>query len=367
MKKTLLACMTLSAALAAAGPGDLSLKANVNRTGAYVVVPADESVKGGLFAAGATVVIDGDVEGDLLAFGADVRVNGRVSGDVLACGANVVIAGEVAGNTVIGAAVADLPGTFGGNVKVSSASAYVRGTYGGEVAVNATASWLGGDFGKDVMLESSHAVLEPGATVAGNVRYLVGDFRPDPGAQVKGKLIPLPPPAKEATPEKKEFHPGTWALTVAWRILALFVFAALIYWIRPPLLGSLADIMKTRPGVTIGIGFILLVGVPIGVGLLLISIVGIPSGLILAALYLAVLVTGFVYGGVFLGRLLLGVIMKGKSSPVLFATLVGIIVLVLLGSIPYVNTLVNLAAWVFGLGALGLYASRIRKLRVEGT
>jgi cytoskeletal protein CcmA (bactofilin family) len=365
MPKAVIILIMLAAAAGAVGRGDFSFKTEVTRADANVVVPADETVKGGLFAAGATVVIDGDVEGDLVAVGADVRINGHVAGNVLACAANVVVAGDIDGNLLARAAVADLPGTVRGNVNTSSASAYLRGTYGGETAVNATAAWLGGDFGKSVALESSFAVLEPGATVAGNVRYWVGDFRPDPAAEVKGQMISIEPPAKDAPRAKKEFHPGTWALVAAWRILALFVFAALVYGVRPPLLTSLADIMKGRPGPTIGVGFALLVGAPLATGLLLLSIVGIPSAIVLAFLYLVVLATAFVFAGVFLGRLLLNVVMKGKPSPVLFAAFVGIVILVLLGSIPYFNTIVNVAVGVFALGALGLYISRVRTLAVD--
>ncbi len=355
------------AALAAGGAAAATrgYSAETTKTGSYVHVPAGETVKNGLMVAGAAVVVDGDVQGDVLAFGAYVVVNGSVSGNVLACGATVSVTGDVAGNVQAYGATVNVTGAVGGRLETNAAALFLRGAVQGETAAGGAAIWLGGAFARGVTAEADYLAVEDGAALAADLNYRAGKFKRAPGAAISGKVTVLPPPEKEAEAKKaegKRFRAGWWAVKNVWAILALFVVAALLSWLCPTLLPAAAANIKTKPWVALGVGAAVFAGAPLAVLILAVTVIGIPSAFILAAAYVAALYTARVFAGVFVGREITAALFKGRETPALFAALVGIIVLVLGGNIPYFKFVLALAADVFAFGALALYVWRRRKV-----
>ena len=89
--------------------------------------------------------------------------------------------------------------------------------------------------------------------------------------------------------------------------------------------------------------------------LLLITIIGIPLALIVLLLYLLLLFLGWVTAALFLSHKLLGVMRGGQPVSTawrLFALLLGVLGLWLLGQLPYVGGWVSFAALLLGIGAL---------------
>lgn len=347
-------------ASAAAGAADFS--AETVKSGSYVHLPAGETLAGGAMFTGAAIVIDGDVDGDVLAFGAHVEVNGTVNGNLLVGAATVTITGRVAGSAQCYAASVALTGSVGGSLEVSGAAAFLRGRVGGKTRSHAAATWLGGSLAGDVEAESGYLALEDGALLGGDVAYRAEELDVSPAARVAGELRELPEPVPE---EKKPrpFNFTWWALKNLWSILALFVLAALMAWLRPVMLTAIPDNIRDRPWLSLALGAAVFVGGPLAVVLLAITLVGLPSALVVAAFYAMGLYAAYVFAGAFLGRLLAAWIFKGRETPALFAALIGIIILVLVGNIPYFNILLALAVWVFALGATALYAWEMRKTR----
>lgn len=346
------------ASAAAAGAADFS--ADTVRSGSYVHLPAGETFAGGVVFTGAAVVIDGDVDGDVLAFGAYVEINGTVNGDLLVGAATVVITGRITGSAQCYAASVALTGSVGGSYDVSGAALFLRGRVGGATRSSGAATWLGGLFAGDVEAESGYLALEDTARLGGDVDYRAEELDVSPAARVAGELRELPEPV----PEEKESRPFNftwWALKNLWSILALFVFAALMAWLRPVMLTAIPDNIRNRPGTSAALGAAVFVGGPLAVALLALTIVGIPSALVVAAFYAMGLYAAYVFAGAFLGRLLAAWLFKGRETPALFAALVGIIILVLLGNIPFFNILLALAVWVFALGGTALYTWEMRK------
>src|SRR5438067_4254586 len=72
------------------------------RAGDEVLIKADETISGDLYAFGKRVTVDGTVEGDLVAFGQDIIVNGTVKGHVMAASQTVLVAGTTGGVRVAG-------------------------------------------------------------------------------------------------------------------------------------------------------------------------------------------------------------------------------------------------------------------------
>ena len=101
---------------------------------------------------------------------------------------------------------------------------------------------------------------------------------------------------------------------------------------------------------SLGLGVGVLAGAPVAIVVAAVTLVGIPVSLMLLALYLAAIYLAKIWVGAFLGRMLL------KPSGAtrrdwLLGLLVGLLVLTIVGFIPYLGGLVRLAMVCLGLGA----------------
>jgi hypothetical protein len=119
--------------------------------------------------------------------------------------------------------------------------------------------------------------------------------------------------------------------------------------------------MRSRPGMSLLLGFILLVCIPVGAVLLLATIIGVPLALLVVILYLALLLIGYVSAGLGLGDWALhrfaaaGAARRGAR---LLAAAAGMLAVTLLARLPWLGGFVLLAAIVIGIGALLLQAKQ---------
>lgn len=359
------AALILTAAfVAATGVRAADFSAYTVKSGNYVHVPAGEVLTGGTVLTGAVVVVDGDVDGDLLAFAAYVEVNGDVNGDLLAAAATIIVNGKVAGSAQCYGAAVSNAGSVAGSLEAAGAALFLRGSVGGDVESAGAATWLGGAFAGDVEAESGYLAVEDDARVAGDVSYRAEELELSPAAAIAGRFEEMPEPEPEEK-EEKGFNFTWWLIKNVWTVVALFVLAAFVAWLRPVMLTAIPDNVRTRPVASLLLGLAVFVGAPVAVLVLAVTLVGIPSALILAAFYAMALYTAYVFAGVFLGRLITTRLFKGRETPVLFAALVGIVILVLAGNIPYFKVLLALAVWVFALGGAAIYAWEMRKTRPQ--
>ncbi len=125
----------------------------------------------------------------------------------------------------------------------------------------------------------------------------------------------------------------------------------------------------SAPWQSLGLGALLLIGVPIVAVIVL--IVGLLIGgwwlaLIALVLYGMVLVLGYIVAGLRLGRWVLAWIGRPEAHLIL-ALLVGLALLTLLGLLPYIGFVVALLAVLFGMGALVWALVRTRQMPAAPT
>jgi hypothetical protein len=149
-------------------------------------------------------------------------------------------------------------------------------------------------------------------------------------------------------------------LGVAWTIGLMLLAGALVATL-PGVTAGVSRTLRARPAASVGLGFALVVCVPVAVLLLLLTIVGIPVALLSLALYLAALPLAYVLAALALGdwalqrwqppRLAHRGWRWGAACAVLLA-------LALVGWLPLVGTLAGFVALLLGLGALALQVAR---------
>ncbi len=326
---------------------DTSLDGKV-RGGQEVVIPAGQTVEGNLYVSGGTVRIEGTVTGDLVAAGGQVQVSGEVQDDLLAAGGTVEVSGKVGGDARL----------FGGRVVVS------------------------GPIGQDLLLGAGQATVTSAAQVGQDLVFGAGQMTLD--GQVTGSVL-----GSTANYTKSGTVGGTENVTIAEQVeqaeptvasrlvdglqrwIGVLAVAALALWLLPRLLRGTADSVRRRPLPSLGFGVLGVIGLIVLVVAVLIAaiLLAVVFGLLglgdlvalalLGALTLLVL-TGFVVFviatflapaavGLALGALALG---DDPRSRRWLGLVLGLLVVVILTSLPVVGGWFGLLVLLLGLGAM---------------
>lgn len=389
-------------------------------------VVVDGAVIGDLFASGGSVTINGKVNGNLLVAGGDVVINGMVNGSLAFAGKTLLLNGTVRGTVYAtggsftlgesasvgrnvfcnGFSMEAEPGSaIGRDALVSGYQALLDGQMEGDVQAEVAALEIGGVIGGDVMAK----VPEPGSGPRGGFSWpgvaeaVNSGLRVAKGARIDGTLTYVSPveqaDAIEAIPgggvvyelpDDLEvridlgWRAGQWFLARGREFITLLVLGALAIWRLPVLLNRLADQAKAQPLPAAGRGLVVLIVGYVGAAVLaaLILILGILLGVVtLGELARAIFGVGFsglmlaltllwlcsAYGSKLVvaylaGKLVLERIAPQSVSQAIWPLLLGVVLYVLLRSIPVLGWLVGLLATFVGLGAMWLLFREARSV-----
>jgi len=336
------------------------------RHGEFVTVPASETVDDTLLATGNTVRVEGVVNGDLLAFGRTVEVRGTVKGDLVSFAKRTVVSGTVEGRIYNFSRSLDLDGQLGHSIYGFAQSLRVndRGHVGDGIVVAAGDVSLEGEvkrsvdiltsgnadvsgsIGRDLTMAGVSLTLTNTARVGGNLSARVHQLKEvhiADGATIAGKReIQVQVRKSQFTRPRFYFHQAVWfaaAMLVGWLGLVLF----------PGFFRATTQAVGSG-WLSFGLGVGVLAAVPVAMVVAAITLIGIPISLMLFAVYLAAIYLAKVWVGAFLGRILLNPsgVTKGDW---LLRLLVGLLILTIVGFVPYLGGLVRLGVVCLGLGA----------------
>jgi hypothetical protein len=145
--------------------------------------------------------------------------------------------------------------------------------------------------------------------------------------------------------------------------LGLLVIAGVLAAALPAFSKSTADTVHTRWALTMLVGFIALVCVPVLAVLAIVTLIGIPLGILIMVLYFALLLFGYVSSGIALGRVGLqqwGSQHANNPGWQILAAVLGMLAVTLLAHMPFIGWLFWLIAMVTGIGVLLLQLQSLR-------
>lgn len=151
---------------------------------------------------------------------------------------------------------------------------------------------------------------------------------------------------------------GAQLIGLLWWIgfaIGLFVLGLLVAWLAPTGLRATREVARHEVGLSVSVGLALAIGLPILGVVAAITLIGLPVavGLLLATLVVASV--GYVVAAFVVG----GAILQGASRPIPDLVL-GLVVLGLLGWVPFVGGLVGGMAAAYGVGAITVTTWRAR-------
>ncbi len=382
------------------------------QSGEEIVIGANEVIEDDLYLAGNQIMINGTVNGDVVGAGRQITVNGTVTGDLIAAGQVVVINGTVQDDVRMAGQVLQL-GTeaeIADDVVAAGFSLEIKpgSTIGGSLAYGGAQALLAGTVAE--RMTGGMAALELSGTVGGDVQVSVGDgsFNPTfvrqtpvpipevPGgltvtdsAQIEGQLRYQSPTDADISPQATivegisrqeiETAPPPTLTARIWnrvqRWLALLLVGLLLFAIVPNWTNQLVHAIASKPLASAGWGILVVVSVGVlaiaipVVSLILMFVLGwiiqelVPLVLGLGLLTYTVLVASFWLFVIYVPQVVISLLggrwvlrvsrieTKGQILPLGM----GLLIFVILTTIPVFGTLVSAIAVLLGLGAVGIW------------
>lgn len=347
------------------------------QSGEHIVLPADAVIEDNYFAAGDSVTISGTINGDLYVAGGTVTIEGTINGDLLAAGGNINIRGTVSqdvrvagGQLIVSGVVGRNLTVLGGSVTVTDAAEITGSVVGaggslqlfapipGSVTLAGGDVELGSTIGGDVVAAVGNLKLTPSGIIGGNLTYYSDEEVNIPqGATVSGQIIrrEYPEQARLDAEEKENIEEAARVAAVMAKVLnvlSAFILGTILLLVFPKYTTHITTRITKSVWPSLGLGFLMLIFVPILAIILFITVIGIPLGFLLLFAYFFSLYIAKIFISLVLGEKILGYINQ-KYHPVAVLA-VGLIVYLMLTSIPVIGWLVSVFAVLIGLGSMYL-------------
>ncbi|MBN1168676.1 hypothetical protein JXA63_02180 [Candidatus Woesebacteria bacterium] len=363
------------------------------RTGDVITLMEDEVIDRDFFAAGDTVEIFGTVNGDVYAAGSNVIVNGVINGDLLAAGGVITIAGEisddvrVAGGTVtVNADIGRNITVFGGNVDITenatiagsvvsgAGNLFVSGPVAKDITVGAGSMSLSNIVGGDIVSGVGELRVSSQANLGGDLYYYSDqEASISQGASVSGVIQRNDPETRwrvnvdvdeeELREDAQGFLKGVTTVGKMISFSSLLIVGLLMTKLFPNYSQKVVTRLKESPWKSLGVGFLLLIAVPLAAIIAMITVVGIRISLIALALYSIFLYVSKVFVILWAGEFLMSKISKKNNAYGSFT--LGLIAYFVVTLLPVIGGLIKFFTLLFSLGAMMITCKETYKKALE--
>jgi cytoskeletal protein CcmA (bactofilin family) len=360
--------MMVAGICAAASMPSPAMATEFRNLGDTVEVPKDETIKGDLFAHGHHVKIEGTVDGDLYVFCQGADIEGHVTGDVIAFAQMLRVNGKVDGNIRSFTNTTWVSGsgnvtknllTFAEIVTIDPAA-----KVGGSVTTFVNTLTIDGAVGRDVLAFVNETTIA--GTIAGGIQAQGNTLRFTSGAQVNGpvkfkgnsppevssgaKLAILPVVFTPLEHHKRYEDSGFYVWRIIWTA-AVILFGLVLFVLLPGFARTTVDSAE-RYGASFGLGVLVFFGVPIAAFIACITVVGLMIGISTFILWMTTLFCAQIVVGTIVGQWLMG--HTRETWQLIGRMVVGVILVRVLGMIPFFGGWVRFAVLLWGMGAISL-------------
>jgi cytoskeletal protein CcmA (bactofilin family) len=318
------------------------------------------TIKGDLVVFGDLITIRGSVEGNVLAFARRVEISGTIGGSLVSAGQTVIVSGHVGRNLVGAGGTVTLGNAaeVASNVIAMAGEAVVEGKTGRDFGFFGGVLDMRGDIARHLVFRGGQASLGDTTRVGGDLIAFAQkeeSVQIASGAVIQGKrnISPIPRPQAESRFLTARFY--IWQIV---RILAAFVAGLLLFklvpWLAPAGIASGKQWLISG-----GIGFLVLVSVPLAAIIVGFTVIGLPVALISLALWAAGLYFSKIIVAEFVGRSIMN---RGGAVPLL----AGLLLVIFAVNLPWIGGLINFLLCLMGLGAIVMAIYRTRTWRGSG-
>ena len=317
-------------------------------TDANQKVKFEDKVNGDSAIAGEAVDILGNIDGIGFIAGKEVNVKGTIEYGFVA-GSDVSINGTV--NKNLYAAGKTITITNDANIKRDSFMA-------------AEKIVIEGTINRDVTLGASELIIKESSTIEGDLKTAADQITIEDGATIKGTFKYNKDAktniGKEANINKTKTYSQNenTKSTPVYETLLISIFNMIVVFVvfktfMPKTTSKYTEMYTdTQKYINnLGTGIIMLIVIPLLTIFLLVSSIGMYLGLILLALYFICIYLAYIISGMILGDLIFNKLLKHNINSY-FSGIIGIVILEVLMTIPYIGGIITVAAITLGLGTI---------------
>lgn len=362
------------------------------------------TVKGDVIFGSATFILDGTIEGDLMGGGSEIQINGTVTDDVRVGGAalrlgsgatvgdDLMMGGysletesdsNIAGQLYFGGGQALLSGNIGRDLLAGTGALEIRGTVGGNVIAEVGSAADAPPFNPMQFQPNAPQVptVLPGLTIAddasigGRLEYTTREEVTVPDNAVREVIFNQR--VVEATESTNPLDPARFGFSSLGYLVAYLLIALLLVWLLAPLLHRSRQALHTHFGPSLGWGLVATFGIPFALILFMsliffaaifdqlllgrllsgiISAVGVLTFLTALATFILTALATFILLFSFVSKIVvgywLGCLLFRDMENMFLSILVGLIIIALLVSAPFIGWLLSSLIGVLGLGAI---------------
>jgi cytoskeletal protein CcmA (bactofilin family) len=367
LRRVTAVAVVMGAVLAALAFAPAGQAADVKHGNPSYTLAVGDVVKTDLIVSADTTMIDGDVDGDLIAFSRSVTVNGHIKGDVIAFSQELRVNGQVDGNvrafvqvmqlnsTVarnvmawVGDVSLDQTAKVGGTMTLFAGDAELNGAIAGDLLAFLGNIQINGSLGRNALIHAGHLSIGPKAEIQGQTKF---EGRQQPEIAATAKLgSPIDVTIVKHRSDKSYSSPRFyWHEVLLWG--ASFIFGLAMLLVMPGFFFDAAGACKrTMPA--IGFGALFLIALPILAVVICITIVGIGVGIAALMFWIVAIYAAQVIVGTWLGDRLLGAAVGMGSA--LGRMALGLLILRVIGVVPYLGVWFSSLVVCLGLGAIVL-------------
>ena len=315
-----------------------------------------------IFAAGDTIRVDATTADHLILDGGEIDIRDIEVDDIIAAGGDLDLrSGSVRDDVIAAGGMVTLHPALqvAGSAIVSGGEVRINAPIRKELRVAANRIFLNSAVDGNVKLMGDEITLGPKARLGGNLQYRGEDIEISPGAVITGTRSILPADEHD---EFERWGKGSAAFFAGFAIAALLGVTLLVVAIAlvlPGLMNKSSELIKQKPLLSLGVGFLATFVLPFTLFLLFVTIVGAPLAMLIAAMLFAFTPVGVAASAYFIGMQGRRIIRKpaedapppSRSSRLLWSA-IAIVLIVALGMIPFVGGLIWLLVLMFGMGAI---------------
>lgn len=337
-----------------------------NREGQSVTVGPNEVINDDLYVAANTIDIQGTINGNLIAAGNTITVSGTVTRDVNATGNAISIPGQVQGSARLAGSQVTVGGTIAGDLVALAGTLNVarEAAIGRDVMAAAGTATFAGPIARNVLVSGGE--LDFAGPVGGNVTVYDGTLKLDGGAAIQGNLAYTSSQNAQLsdgaviTGSTNHYLPsngptfGSYVLGWIQTLVGFFLLGALVVLLAPRFNAKAIDAYRIAPWSRLGVGLAVFVAVPVVA--LFAFVLGLFVGgwwlaLFLLGGYALILAMGFTLAGEMIGRFVLDRFGQ-RSAHAIVALVLGLVILLVVTSIPLLGWLVAMIAVIYGAGVV---------------
>ncbi|MCK4966118.1 hypothetical protein KAS50_03750, partial [bacterium] len=323
------------------------------------------NMRGDIISAGRSLSIHGNVDDDFIGIGENILIDGMVGDDIITAGKTITINGIIIGDVIAAGKEIEIEknSEIRGNVYTVGGKVIIEGNVKGSVKCYAGDIIVSGIIEKDAEFAYGSSLnFLTGARILGDLKYKAKEENESISEKnyVRGNI------EFEKIEKESGFLTGFKISYEIWSFIALFVIGLIMILILKKHIYETVFLIQHRGGLSLGIGLMGIIGIPVIIMISFMLIFTIPMSLILLLLFGIITYISEIYVAIFVGNLILRKKIEGEHSLYL-PLFTGLIAIKVLTNIPHIDWFVELMVLLMGVGGIILYFyySSKRKIEIE--